>query len=180
MARSITSLPIAVGLAAVGIFVASPALAGAEHAGGEGALVSYLPTGVPKGATAEVKAVYDSAGRSTIRLQVRGLKPNTKYGAHAHVEPCGLTGADAGPHFQHVIDPRTPSVDPNFANPRNEIWLDLTTNSTGKGVAVTTVPWQFSPDRRAHSVVIHEKHTSTEPGSAGTAGARLGCLTVDF
>ncbi len=179
MARSISPVPVALCVAAVGIFAASPALAGAEHGGSGGPLVSYSPA-VPKGATAEVKAVYDSAGRSTIRLQVRGLKPDTKYGAHAHVLPCGLTGGDAGPHFQHVIDPKSPSTSPMFANPRNEIWLDLTTNSAGTGVAKTTVPWQFSPDRRAQSVVIHERHTSTGPTHSGTAGSRLACLTVDF
>lgn len=179
MRRNISPVPIAVGVAAVGIFAASPALAGAEHGGSGGPLVSYS-SAVPEGASAKVTAVYDSAGRSTIRLYVRGLEPNTEYGAHAHVLPCGLTGADAGPHFQHAIDPVQPSVDPMFANPHNEIWLDLTTNSAGNGVARTTVDWQFSPDRRPQSVVIHERHTSTAPGNAGVAGARLACLTVDF
>ena len=131
-------------------------------------------------ATARVKAVYSAAGDTIVTLQVRGLKPDTDYGAHAHVNGCGLTGADAGPHFQNVVDPVSPSVDPVYANPVNEIWLDLTTNAAGNGVAHTTVSWQFAPDRRAKSVIIHEQHTSSTPGSAGTAGPRLACLDVAF
>ena len=172
-------LPVAVCVSAVALFAASPALAGADHGRGEGPLTSYS-SAVPQGATAKVTAVYDSSGKSTIVLHVKGLKPRTKYGAHAHVNACGLTGAEAGPHFQNVVDPVSPSVDPAFANPQNEIWLDLTTNAAGNGVAKAVVPWQFAADRRAHSVIIHEQHTSTVPGSAGTAGPRLACLDVDF
>ncbi len=92
-----------------------------------------------------MQAVYDGAGRTHVRLQVWGLAPNTAYGAHAHTGPCGATGAGAGPHFQHVLDPRTPSTDPAYANPRNEVWLDLRTNAAGHGVAIARVDWQFRP-----------------------------------
>ena len=183
MRRSISPVPAAVCVAAVGIFAASPALAGADHGRGDGPLITYGDA-IPQDASARVTAVYDSAGRSTIMLHVRGLKPDTQYGAHAHVNPCGLTGTAAGPHFQQVIDPAAtptkPSTNPAYANPRNEIWLDLTTNSAGNGIAKATVPWQFTPDRRAQSVIIHESHTSTAPGTAGMAGPRLACLSVDF
>ena len=135
---------------------------------------------VPAGATGEVKAVYNSAGDTIVTLHVRGLKPRTAYGAHAHVDSCGLDGAAAGPHFQNVVDPVLPSVDPAYANPSNEIWLDLTTDAAGNGVAHAKVSWQFSPDRKARSVILHEQHTSKAPGSAGTAGARLACLDVGF
>ena len=75
-------------------------------------------------------------GRARSRLHVKGLEPDTEYGAHAHANAAAAsTGADAGPHFQHVVDPVLPSVDPAYANPRNEIWLDLTTNAAGNGVA---------------------------------------------
>ncbi len=49
-------------------------------------------------------------------------------------------------------------------------------------MAQTKVPWQFSPERRAGSVIIHAEHTHTGglDGTAGTAGARLACLTVGF
>ncbi len=110
---------------------------------------------------------------------MRGLLPNHEYGAHAHQKACGALATDAGAHFQHVIDPVQPSVDPAYANPRNEIWLDFTTDTRGNGWARSTVRWQFD-SRRAGSVVIHDHHTATDPGSAGTAGPRYGCLTVPF
>jgi superoxide dismutase, Cu-Zn family len=178
--RSLThQIPIALCLSAVGLFLASPAIAGADRIRNEGPLVSYSPS-IPAGATARVQAVYNSAGDSIITLHVWGLKPDTAYGAHAHQNRCGLTGAAAGPHFQHLIDPVVPSTDPAYANPYNEIWLDFTTDDDGNAVAQTKQAWQFHPDRRAHSVIIHVEHTHTGPKDSGTAGARLACLTVDF
>ena len=92
----------------------------------------------------------------------------------------GASGAAAGPHFQNDVDPVTPSTDPAYANPANEIWLDFTTNAAGQGRAKSTVDWQFSPTRRAQSVIIHVEHTHTGPTDSGVAGARLACLTVPF
>jgi hypothetical protein len=69
--------------------------------------------------------------------------------------------------------------DPAYANPRNEIWLDFTADRLGTGVAVSRVAWPLG-DRRPKSVVIHETHTNSDPGRAGTAGARQGCVNVDF
>ena len=172
-------LPAAVGAAAVALFVASPALAGAEQVRVAGPMTVYSAA-VPAGATAQVEAVYDSSGDTVVTLHVHGLTPRSAYGAHAHVDACGLDGAAAAPHFQNVVDPVSPSVDPAYANPSNEVWLDLTTDAAGDGVAHTEVSWQFSPDRRARSVILHERHTSDVPGSAGTAGARLACLDVAF
>ena len=88
--------------------------------------------------------------------------------------------ADALGHFQFVPNPNPLNpTDPAYANPTNEIWLDVHTNASGNGRAQAVVPWQPA-DARPMSVVIHEAHTSTEPGSAGTAGLRLGCMTVPF
>ncbi|MFJ1766285.1 superoxide dismutase [Amycolatopsis sp. NPDC088138] len=139
--------------------------------------VTYRPDLVPAGARAHVFSL--SAARTTTSLVVTGLLPSHTYGAHAHAQPCGATGDAAGPHFQHVPDPVKPSVDPAYANPRNEIWLDFTTDRLGTGFALSTVDWTFGP-RRARSVVVHETHTHTDPGHAGTAGARLACLDVSF
>lgn len=166
-------------VAALGLFLSSPALAGADRVRTEGPLVSYSAS-IPSGANARVQAVYNASGKTIVTLHVWGLRANTAYGAHAHQLPCGLTGAAAGPHFQNVIDPVTPSTNPDYANPRNEIWLDLTTDDSGNGVAQTQVSWQFHPDRRAHSVIIHVEHTHTGPTDSGFAGTRLACLTVDF
>jgi Cu-Zn family superoxide dismutase len=180
-ARTLTATTCLALAAGVALGTASPPAAAraTDRVRAEGPLVRYGDE-LPEGARARVEAVYDAAGRTMVQLHVWGLAPNTAYGGHAHINECRATGAAAGPHFQHVVDPVTPSTDPQYANPRNEIWLDLTTNSAGHGVATTRVPWQFSPDRRAKSVIIHIEHTKTGPGEAGVAGARLGCLTVPF
>ena len=179
MRRSIVHISAAVGVAAAGLAAAGPALAGAGHASSDGMLVRH-GTAIPEGATATVKAVYPSSGKSTVMLHVRGLLPNTKYGAHAHNNSCGLDPLASGGHFQYLVAPIGKTTDPAYANSRNEIWLDFTTNAAGNGVAKAVVPWQFAADRRAKSVVIHQQHTSTAPGSAGTAGPRLACINVGF
>ncbi|MGW4109510.1 superoxide dismutase [Actinosynnema sp. NPDC004786] len=139
-----------------------------------GDLTSY-DARVPVGARAEVVAAPDDGG-TVVLLRTSGLLPDRAYGAHVHVNPCGAGPADAGPHYQHVPGGAT---DPAFANPRNEIWLDFTTDGRGRGQALARVDWRFG-ERRPGSVVLHEEHTHTEPGHAGTAGARVGCLTVPF
>ena len=178
IARNLSVAAIASGLV---LFAASPSLAGADRVRAEGQLVRYGDGDhVPAGATARVQAVYNAAGDSIVTLHVRGLLPNHEYGAHAHKAACGPTNPlDAGGHFQNVVGSPT---DPAFANPVNEIWLDFTTDSEGNGAAQTVVPWQFSPTRRAGSVMIHAEHTHTggQDGTAGNAGARLACLTVGF
>ncbi|CAM3830556.1 superoxide dismutase family protein [Kibdelosporangium persicum] len=146
------------------------------HPGAEG--VTYNQELAPAGAVLSVVGVEAPQG-TTVLLTTRGLLPEREYGAHVHVKPCGAAPADSGPHFQDKKDPVQPSVDPAYANPRNEVWLDFTTDRQGNAFAVARVPWRFD-GREASSVVIHETHTHTEPGHAGTAGARLACLSVDF
>jgi Cu-Zn family superoxide dismutase len=175
-------------IAAAALFLAAPALAeSVSRASGE---VTRYPgqspaSDVPEGASARVQSVATSDGRTIVTLKVSGFEAFAQYGAHAHTSPCGdpatnPTGTAAGPHFQHVVDPVKPSVDPAFANPQNEIWLDVATNRAGEGQAKAVVDWQFTPERRAQSVIIHERQTSTQPGEHGTAGKRVACLDVPF
>ncbi|GAA3462808.1 hypothetical protein GCM10018963_48210 [Saccharothrix longispora] len=133
---------------------------------------------IAPGAVVVVVATPTRGGTRAL-LSVRGLLPDRTYGAHAHQHPCGALPTDAGAHHQHEVDPAQPSVDPAYANPANEIWLDFTTDHRGRATVATTVGWRFA-DRRAGSVVVHAQRTATEPGKAGTAGPRLGCATVDF
>ncbi|MDQ2584892.1 superoxide dismutase family protein [Saccharothrix yanglingensis] len=144
---------------------------------------TYDPVAAPPGAELELQ-VAEGEGSTTVRLLVDGLQPDRGYAVHAHTEPCGETGADAGPHYQHDQDPAAgpdkPSTDPTYANPQNEIWLDLTTDAQGAGSTETTVPFGFG-DRAPASIVVHEKEaTATEPGQAGSAGGRVACLTAPF
>lgn len=146
---------------------------------GGGAAITYDPELVPVGARGAVSSSTGDEG-TTVTLAVRGLVPDRRYGAHAHTQSCGPTGDLAGPHFQNEVDPVQPSVDPAYANPQNEIWLDLTTDVSGAGSATTEVEWTFPRDRRAQSVIVHAMPTATDPGEAGTAGARAACISVDF
>jgi Cu-Zn family superoxide dismutase len=146
--------------------------------GTDPAALTYDKTQVPEGA--RVQVVENVANNTTkVTLTVHGLQPNRTYGAHVHKMPCGPTGEAAGTHFQHSPDPTKPSVNPAFANPTNEIWLDLNTDAKGDATTSSTVPWTFTSPR-AGSVVIHAEKTQTAPGKAGTAGARLACVSVGF
>ena len=144
-------------------------------------VVTYNPDLAPVGAS--VMANLTPADRSTTAtLMVTGLLPNRGYAVHAHTKACGATGEAAGPHYQDRIDPaattQTPSSDPAYANPRNEIWLDVRTDAAGTGTSRVSVPFTFT-DRTPESIVIHEAMTTeTGPGHAGQAGARLACLTL--
>lgn len=140
--------------------------------------VTYDEALVPVGAVVSVLGLSGPHG-TLVTLSVKGLVPNREYGAHVHTRFCGPDPADSGPHYQNVVDPRQPSTDPAYANPENEIWLDLTTDAGGTGVALAHVDWMFG-DRGARSVVIHEHHTHTGEGEAGTAGARLACVNAKF
>ncbi|WP_037772614.1 superoxide dismutase family protein [Streptomyces sclerotialus] len=115
----------------------------------------------------------------TIRLKVKGLQPHRTYGSHVHTKPCGTKPDDSGPHYQNRVDPKQPSVDPKYANPHNEVWLDFTTDADGDASVSSKHHWWFRAGE-ARSVVIHDHKTHTGAGHAGMAGDRLGCLTVPF
>jgi superoxide dismutase, Cu-Zn family len=158
-----------------GLLLSAPAVAdGADVATGE-QVIAYA--GFPEGGTARVHSVSTPSGRTVVTLTVTGLEPGKTYGAHAHVNPCGPIGADAGPHWQHVPGPAT---SPDYANPRNEIWLDVTTNEAGNGTSKATLDFAFSGEHRPRSVIIHALPTATGPTDSGVAGPRLGCLSVGF
>jgi superoxide dismutase, Cu-Zn family len=141
--------------------------------------VTYDPELVPPGATAQVE--FSSTGQNLwVRLEVTGLAPGHGYGAHMHVAECGKDPKAAGPHFQHRPDPVSPSVDPAYANPANEVWLDFTADARGAATASREQHWMFSTDRLPKSLVLHARTTQTAPGVAGTAGDRVGCLNLPF
>jgi Cu-Zn family superoxide dismutase len=164
--------------AAALVAAASPAsAAGIVRVAGPSAV--YDTTLFPATGTTDVQIV--EGGRTTIiRLQVSGLIPNRTYGSHVHYLPCGATPASAGAHYQYVPDPATggsqtvASTNSAYANPRNEIWLDFTTDSTGAAQATAIVNWKMPADRRGRSVIVHAM--GTDP--VGAAGARLSCTTL--
>lgn len=144
---------------------------------------TYDPALVPVGATFKVKYEEKSKHQDVstkVKVEVNGLTADRAFGAHLHAKPCGATGDDAGPHFQYITDPVQPSVDPAYANPRNEVWLDFTTGKKGEAKPETTVSWRADLQRRPMSLIIHDHHTHTGPGHAGTAGPRLACVNLPW
>ena len=141
--------------------------------------IAYDTKQVPAGAWAHV-TLAEIADTTTVTLNVRRLLPDRTYGAHLHTKPCGATGAAAGPHYQHRADPAAsaspPSVDPTYANPQNEVWLDVTTDSQGTGMSRSAQQWLFTT--KPKSLVLHAEKTQAAPGKAGQAGARIACLSI--
>ena len=70
-----------------------------------------------------------------------------------------------------------PDADP-YANPRNEVWLDFTADRTGAATSTAVQGWTFDEAAPPRSLVVHLTATRTGPGVAGTAGARVACLTL--
>lgn len=112
-------------------------------------------------------------------LALRGVEPDHHFGIHVHTRPCGTQPDSSGPHYQNMKDPKQPSTNPKYANARNEVWLDATTNGSGDARAKSLVKWHFRAGE-ARSVVIHEHGTSTHMGRAGMAGDRVACINVPF
>lgn len=143
--------------------------------------ITYDPAVVPPGATVQV-TVSMTANGARVRLAASGMVPRRAYGAHLHTRPCAATPDQAGPHYQHSPDPRAaaspPSVDPAYANPRNEVWLDFTADTQGSATASATEDWRFDQNRPPRSLIVHAEQTRTAAGKAGTAGARVACLTL--
>ena len=173
-----SAFALTLGAATIAFVPVGSALAAAEKVRAEGPLNSYNAALVPAGATARVQAIATASDATVVVLKVRGLVPNRAYGAHVHVHACGATGSVAGPHYRNE-GTAAGATDPAYANPDNEIWLDLVTDSEGNGSAQSRVRWLIR-EGGAGSVVLHDHHTSTAEGSAGTAGPRLGCLSVPF
>ena len=149
-----TALPIATAsLLLTGVGLAAPSSADMPSTAA-GELFRYAAVApntevLPVGASARVRAIETGSGKTVVTLQVRGLVANATYGAHAHYKACGSLAGDAGAHYQDVVDPAvlaaavavTPNRDPEtiastnaaYANPANEVWLDVTTDDEGDG-----------------------------------------------
>jgi Cu-Zn family superoxide dismutase len=140
--------------------------------------LTYDTALVPAGAGITVVEVA-RRGRTSAQLDLTGLLPDRTYGAHVHTAPCGPDPDAAGPHYQNRPDPVQPSVDPAYANADNEVWLDFTTDGRGSAHVSARQDWRFRAGA-ARSLVVHEHATMRRPGEAGTAGARLACLSVPF
>jgi Cu-Zn family superoxide dismutase len=145
------------------------------------AAVTYNPALVPVGSRLAV-TMTPSSTSTDVEATASGLVPNRSYALQGHTNACSDNPDFAGPPYQNRIDPaatsRKPSTNPEYANPSNEILLDLRTDAAGSGTSRVTVPFVFT-DRGPGSMVVHEaQETATGPGQTGEAGARLACLTL--
>jgi Cu-Zn family superoxide dismutase len=146
---------------------------------------TYNPALAPAGA--HLTAVMTPSNESTnAELTVSGLLPNRGYAVHANVNACSPNPAAEGPRYENRVDPavnptsisQETSTNPEYANPRNEIWLDVHTDAAGSGTSRTTVPFVFT-DRGPGSIVVDDAQaTATGPGQAGNGGARIACLSL--
>jgi len=141
------------------------------------AAVTYDTAVVPAGATAQVRTTSTPAG-VTVSLAVTGMIAHRAYGAHLHTMACTELPDAAGPHYQHNADPAKPSVDPEYANPRNEVWLDFTADAHGAARVSSAEKWAFDEAHPPRSLILHAQLTRTKAGVAGTAGPRVACLTL--
>jgi hypothetical protein len=93
-------------------------------------------------------------------LYVEGLKPGLEYLAHVHELPCEEN--KAGSHYKH---------DPTIADEMesNEIWLHVTTDADGKGLAKTELAELARMD--AQAIVIHDPEAG---------GAKMACANLFF
>ena len=139
--------------------------------------ITYDPAVVPPGASATLTITRTGYG-TQIRLLATGLIPHRMYGAHLHTSPCAADPDAAGPHYQNHKDPVSPSVNPVYANPENEVWLDFTADAAGAATSASTHGWDFDAQSPPRALVLHADHTKTGPGEAGKAGARVACLTL--
>ncbi|GGK28184.1 hypothetical protein GCM10010124_21020 [Pilimelia terevasa] len=139
--------------------------------GGSGGAYRYDATLVPDGALVHLGSASLSTGVTKTTLTVHGLLPHRTYGAHLHALACGPEPASSGGHYQ-----QEPGTDPHAANPRNEVWLDVTTDANGTAVTAAENPWTYRA--APGSVVVHADPTSHDHSNPGVAGARVACLTL--
>jgi superoxide dismutase, Cu-Zn family len=131
------------------------------------AAVTYDQKLVPVGSWIEIdQRTKENTGATTVKLQLKGMKPGHAYGVHVHQKPCAADPAAAGGHYQNKV-----STDPADVNAKNEVWLDFTADARGSGRATAWHSWGFR-EGEANSVVIHDV-----PGSSG---ARVACFTAAF
>ncbi len=140
--------------------------------------VTYNPAVVPEGASilASVMPAGHGYAQTVANLSVAGLLPNRGYVARAHTNACGATSEQAGPPYQDRIDPaatQASSTNPQYANPRNEIWLDIRTDSDGSASSGASVPFTFT-NRAPASIVLYD--TQTPP--PGQVGVPVACLNL--
>jgi hypothetical protein len=103
--------------------------------------------------------------RTLLMLSVSGLPANKTFGAHLHAASCADN--KGGGHYQHSG---------TAVNDENEVWLDLTTDASGRARVLERKEYAVAVEK-AKSVVVHAN--PTDPAT-GKAGDKLACVDVGF
>jgi Cu-Zn family superoxide dismutase len=91
----------------------------------------------------------DVAPKTEVTLTVEGLKASTAYGVHVHDHSCAFKTPGGG-HYE--LDPTA------AAGQANEIWLNFTSDASGKGTGTASPAHLARPE--AGSIVIHDPDAS--------------------
>jgi Cu-Zn family superoxide dismutase len=122
------------------------------------------------GVDLDIHGVQTPSGKTVISLVATGFASafvGRTFGAHVHVNSCGLVGSAAGPHYQSTALPGLPVE-------AREVWLDFTVKPGGTATAHAKRDWVFTTSAR--SVIVHASATAP----SGAAGARLACTNATF
>lgn len=134
--------------------------------------ITYDPDSVPEDAPVTLTRNMGVSSTS-MSIQVAGLPPNQKYGAHVHMDTCGPTAEDAGPRYQHEPGPSPAASTPDTGN---ELWIPFVTDSQGQAETSATVNWPIRPGQ-GHSLIFHAEGAPTADESE-QPGDRVACFVL--
>lgn len=107
--------------------------------------------------TGRAQMVRTADGRTLVKVQAWGLKPDETYPVHVHNAPCTVN--NGGGHYQDVVGGPVDNV--------NEIWPGFTTDASGHGNGFAANAFTARPE--AQAIVIHDSDGS---------GARIACADL--
>jgi hypothetical protein len=103
------------------------------------------------------RMVRTADGRTLVKVEAWGLKPDKTYPVHVHNAPCTVN--NGGGHYQDVVGGPVDKF--------NEIWPGFTTDASGHGNGRAANDFTARPE--AQAIVIHDSDGS---------GARIACADL--
>jgi Cu-Zn family superoxide dismutase len=135
-------------------------------------MMAGTPNPIANTASATAEA-FDEDGHLRIELNVAGFPATRPFGSHLHKLACD-DDLKAGGHYQNMPVPMGGStMDPVYANNKNEAWLDFTTDAAGNGQTILTVDW-IPRSGEAKAIIFHDMPS----GIGGASGPKLACLPI--
>jgi hypothetical protein len=94
------------------------------------------------------RMVRTADGRTVVKVEAWGLKPDATYPVHVHNAPCTVN--NGGGHYQDVVGGPVDKF--------NEIWPGFTTDASGHGNGRAANDFTARPE--AQAIVIHDSDGS--------------------